>query len=722
MIFYAHSENNDKVKHKLVDHLIETARLAESFTSNVTYKSIFYLAGLLHDIGKYQPAFQRYLDSLGKHAKVRHASWGAGYARNQHYLEASIAIDGHHKGIPNKSDWKNDTNCIYNREEEGFDDVVNSFITEAGQYFKEYKPFSLNNHDLLKEVFIRYMFSALTDSDWLSTEAHFDHEKHSLRSSVSLPIDIMIKQLDEELSRKSKEGYLNKLRNEAGSLVLRGADSPCGFYSLSLPTGMGKTLTSIVWALHHVKKNDLKRIIIVLPYTSIIEQTAKVLKSIFGDTWVLEHHSNYNEGDVEKEESSDSFTKIQQRKKLACENWDYPLIVTTTVQFFESLFSNRPSRCRKVHNIAESVVIFDEVQLLRKEIILPTLKMLEDVKVIMNTSFLFCTATQPAFEKRQGFDGINTITPLIYDPTRFFKQTKRVKYHLLTDLNPISDTELLSFVKQEDTSELVIFNTKKDTLQFFKSVKDIDRWGKKYHLSTAMCPSHRKDVIQNIREDLKAKKKILVVSTQLIEAGVDFDFPVVFRAIAPLESVIQSAGRCNREGTLGVQGGRVFLFKLEGDSMPDKTYSACAQEAEELIKQNIGRLHDHNVFKEYYAKIMQLYVDADKKKINEMRDNFKFKDINDSYKIIENITEGLYIYNYNDESKRLFESVENKEFLSMEDYRKMQAFTVAVYSNFIFKNIDMCKKMKQGFKVWFGNYNIETGISISAMDADKLIV
>jgi CRISPR-associated endonuclease/helicase Cas3 len=546
VIYYAHSENNNKVKHQLADHLKETARLAESFTSDETYKSIFYMTGLLHDIGKYQPEFQRYLFSLGKHAKVPHASWGAGYARILRYLEVSMAIDGHHKGIPDRADWDGDTEVFKQGDVEGFDNVINSFKADAGQFIKNYCSFPFNIADESKrEVFIRYLFSALTDSDWLSTEEHFDLEKYNLRSAVSLSIDIMINKLEDEFLGKSKVGDINRLRNEARNHVLQGAGSPCGFYSLSLPTGMGKTLISIAWALNHAKYNDLKRIIIVLPYTSIIDQTAQNLKSIFGSDCILEHHSSYNEDDFEKEEISESCSIIQQRKKLACENWDYPIIITTTVQFFESLFSNKPRRCRKIHNIAESVVIFDEVQLLRKEIILPTLKMLEDVKVIMKTSFLFCTATQPAFEKRTGFDGIDTITPLIDDPARFYKKTKRVKYNLLNDLNPISESELLSLVRQETASELVIFNTKKDTLKFYKAVQGIDSWGKKYHLSTAMCPNHRKDVIQNIRNDLKEKKRILVVSTQLIEAGVDFDFPVVFRAIAPLESIIQSAGRCN---------------------------------------------------------------------------------------------------------------------------------------------------------------------------------
>ncbi|HHT9147018.1 MAG TPA: CRISPR-associated helicase/endonuclease Cas3, partial [Candidatus Wunengus sp. YC61] len=407
---------------------------------------------------------------------------------------------------------------------------------------------------------------------------------------------------------------------------------------------------------------------------------------------------------------------------LSCENWDYPIIVTTTVQFFESLFSNRPSQCRKVHNIAESVVIFDEVQTTPKEVILPTLRMLEDVQTVMKTSFLFCTATQPAFEKRLGFDGIENIRPLIDDPSELYEKTKRVDYRLLNDLKPIDYSGLLVAVIQTGDATLVIFNTKKAVLEFYNCTSKLGDWEKKYHLSTSMCPSHRKGVIKNIRYDLEAKKKILVVSTQLIEAGVDFDFPVVFRAMAPLEAVIQSAGRCNREGNLGELGGKVFLFKLQDGGMPDKTYAACAGHAEELIKRDISKLHGHKIFNEYYAQVIRLYVDPDKYNINEARRQFNFEAVNDSFRIIQNVTEGLFIYNYSDDSRQLLHSLEYKEFLSRDDFRKMQQFTVQVYKHFIFKNGAMCKIMPQGFMVWYGNYDTETGISVAPIEADKLVV
>jgi len=724
MKYYAHSANSRNERHDLSKHLHRTAKIAESFACQEIYKPIFYLSGLLHDLGKYQPAFQSYLENGGSRGSVPHASWGAGYARLCRQIEASIVIDGHHKGLPDNSAWKSTTEAFKRLEITGFENVVKTFMSDV----------KTNEEEIIKqnpvtfieksqrELFVRYLFSALTDSDWLSTEEHFEQDIFKLRHGATLSADEMISKLEEEFSTKSKEGEINRLRNDARNQAMQKADMLSGFYSLALPTGMGKTLTAMAWALQHAKKNELKRVIIVLPYINIIDQTAQILKDIFGEEWVLEHHSSYNEGEKDARDDTESYFSIQKRKELACENWDYPIIVTTTVQFFESLFSNRSSKCRKIHNIATSVVIFDEVQMLPKEIILPTLQMLQDVQTVMKTSFLFCTATQPAFEKRSGFDGITEIRSLIDDPAELYEKTKRVEYSLLNELCPVDCSGLLAAVIQAGGSVLVIFNTKKAAVEFYDCTRCLENWESKYHLSTAMCPFHRKDIINKIRNDLVAKKKILVASTQLIEAGVDFDFPVVFRAMAPLESIIQSAGRCNRENNLGKFGGKVFLFKIFDGAMPDKTYAACTGHAEGLINKDITQLHEHNIFNEYYAQVIRLYIDPDKYNISKARDQFNFQTVNDSYRIIRNATEGLYVYNYSDDSRRLLHTIEYKEFLSRNDYREMQMYTVQVYNNFIIHNAGMCKLLPQKFMVWYGNYDQDTGISVAPIEADMMVV
>ncbi len=724
MDYFAHSENSKKNKHLLGEHLHETARLAESFACRDEYRPLLRLSGLLHDLGKYQPEFQNYLENGGRRGSVPHASWGAGYAGKVKHNEASIAIDGHHKGLPDKAAWRSDVNPYLNDDVAGFDAVVKAFLADNGldEDSLVTPQLKFDTNGFKRELFIRYLFSALTDSDWLSTEEHFEPVKSALRPDRTLQIDLMLDKLEKEFAAKSKAGEINELRNQARSQALDKALLAVGCYSLALPTGMGKTLTSLAWALLHAKQNHLKRIIIVLPYISIIDQTAREMKRIFGEELILEHHSSYNEGQKAATDNNEDYSSEQKRKQLACENWDFPVIITTTVQFFESLFSNKPSKCRKIHNIAESVVIFDEVQTIPKEIVLPTLGMLNDVQAVMRTSFLFCTATQPAYEKRPGFDGINTITPLIEDPGILYDKTKRVNYHLLDDLAPTSFSRLTDAVEEHDQSALVIFNIKKDALDFFKLMESDEGWDAKYHLSTAMCPNHRKKTIEQIRADLKAKNKILVVSTQLIEAGVDFDFPLVFRALAPLEAIIQSAGRCNREGKMD-DFGNVFLFVLQDARYPNKTYQACAGYAAELLQNDIEQLNSHNVFEKYYSSVFALYIDQTKQQgINNARKEFNFETVNDSYRYLDDHSEGLFIYNYNDESRQMLHSLQYKEFLSRDDYRAMQPFTVQAYENFIFQNREDVKTSPHGFKIWYGNYDPATGISVALMEVDKYVV
>lgn len=727
MEYFGHSENDNKEKHRLSKHLLETGTLAEKWACKEEYKSAFKIAGLLHDLGKYQPAFQRYLENGGRRGSVPHAAWGAGYARKLKLEELAFAIDGHHKGLPNRDACKSDTNPFIHDDVAGFEDVIKAFLTdndldEASLATSQLK---LDAEGFKRETFIRYLFSTLTDSDWLSTEEHFEPGRAELRFNRELPIDFMIDMLEKEFAAKPKSGEINELRNKVRMQAVDKAALATGCFSLALPTGMGKTLTSLAWALRHAKQNNLKRIIIVLPYISIIDQTARELKRIFGEEWILEHHSSYNEGSNSTTDRNEDYSTELKRKQLACENWDFPVIVTTTVQFFESLFSNRPSKCRKIHNIAESVVIFDEVQTIPKEIVIPTLGMLNDIQAVMRTSFLFCTATQPAYEKRPGFDGITAITPLIESPGILYDKTKRVTYHLLDELAPISFARLKDAVTEYDEAALVIFNTKKDALEFFSLMKSGDTWDAQYHLSTAMCPDHRKKTIKDIKSDLNAKKKILVVSTQLIEAGVDIDFPLVFRALSPLEAIIQSAGRCNREGLLNQYGrlGNVYLFLLQDAGYPNKTYQACAGYAAELIQSDIEQLNSHNIFEKYYASVFALYINQERQQgIINARKDFNFETVNDCYRYLDDHSEGLFIYNYNEESRHVLHSLQYKEYLSRDDYRAMQPFTVQAYENFLYRNREDVKISPHGFKIWYGNYDTHTGISVAPLEVDKYVV
>lgn len=708
-MYIAHTENRVKIVHGLAEHLYAVADIMSKFVCNSDYSWLFAITGLLHDLGKYQSEFQDYLKNGGRRGSVPHAVLGAVYAYMKlRQTEAAFAIDGHHKGLPDLGDLSQDIKLAMlekNKLDEIFEifeqDVTfnNTLIPEKPIFKDSYK----------RELLTRYLFSSLTDADWLDTEAHFSHENKIERISVSLDHDKLIKAIDRLIASKRSVGKINEMRTRARQYAISKAEMPQGFYSLTLPTGMGKTLTSVTWALHHAKRHKLERLIIVLPFTSIIDQTAKELKLIFGDGLVLEHHTNYNENlDVfqEKEEASvDAY-----RHRLATENWDYPIIITTTVQFFESLFSNMPSKCRKIHNIARSVVVFDEVQTLPKELVIPTLTMLKNVQEVMNVSLLFCTATQPAFAKRHSFDGIENIEPLVENSAQLFEATRRVDYRALNGFNEVTNELILDSIIQDGNSALCIFNTKQKAKNFYECIIKAENF-LHFHLSTNMCPAHRKEVIEKIRLKLAEREKILLSSTQLIEAGVDFDFPAVYREISPLESIIQSAGRCNREGKMD-KPGQVYIFKHEDSKTPDRQYASLAEYALDTYKTDLEKLHKHDFFTEYYADSHSLFFEPDKKGINQDREKFRFRTVAGTYHLIDSDTEAVFIYKFDDKSEALYLQLKDKEQLSRADYRLMQPYNVQLYKNAMIANHNQIGREKNGMVVWFGGYSKEYGIQI----------
>ncbi len=720
MVYYAHSIVNkpEEEWHLLSSHLQDTAEIAASFAHSDEYVVIFKVAGLLHDLGKYQQAFQAYLKEGGRRGSVPHAVWGAAYALMLKNQETAIAIDGHHKGLPDLSEVQADLQPFRSGDVLEFKKVIESFQNDTNTQEHQLQinvPSFVDKFE--REMFVRYLFSALTDADWLNTEQACNPELSSKRDNLTLQYDELIEKLDMYVMSKPKKGELNKLRNKAREYAVNKASMPVGIFSLNLPTGMGKTLASVSWALSHAKINSLKRIIIVLPFINIIDQTANILKEIFGEKIVLEHHSGIGENlSLTEDEHSPEYSK-----RLACENWDYPIIVTTSVQFFESIFSNKPSKCRKIHNIADSVVIFDEVQSLPKDVIIPTLTILKNMHSVMNISLLFCTATLPAFEKRENFNGLENITPLVDNPDELFRKTRRVTYLAVNSYEPVDFADIKRIAEAQCCSVLIVFNTKKKALEFYKLAFDSSLWIKSYHLSTGMCPVHRKQVIRDIRNDLHEKIPILVSSTQLIEAGVDFDFPCVFREIAPLESIIQSAGRCNREGLLDGYG-MVFLFRLSDPGMPDKQYRTASGFALDLIEENPNSLYDHSFYHEYYKKLVGLFIDGDARKINDLRNGFNFKKVSEAYRIIDKATKGLLIYNYSDESKRLVDEIIQKQYLSRDDFRRMQGFAVQVYDYFIYSNKDLIFETKHGVLIWYGGYDEHFGISNDVLHSDDFVV
>ena len=412
---------------------------------------------------------------------------------------------------------------------------------------------------------IRILYSCLVDADYLDTEGFMNEENAELRKDKQSLCNLLPK-LEahlQNISASASDTPVNKIRAQVQKQCIVCADDSPGFFSLTVPTGGGKTLSSLVWAMKHAIKYNKRRIIIAIPYTSIIVQTAEILREIFGVENILEHHSNV---DLDFKDDEHIKSQNRQRLKLATENWDYPIIVTTNVRLFESMYSNKPSACRKLHNISNSVIILDEVQTLPTQYLQPIVDGLKSYQRLFGASILFTTASQPILTGKHfgtnnsiKFDGIDNIKEIV--PQSFLLHEKLSRVNLSIDEKSSNYDEIAERISKHDRV-LCIVNTRKVAQELFSR---LPKEGLTFHLSRMMCPIHVKETIQKIKDALKnnSDKVIRVVATQLIEAGVDIDFPIVYRQEAGLDSILQAAGRCNREGKLNSKGS-AYVFSIEG--------------------------------------------------------------------------------------------------------------------------------------------------------------
>lgn len=553
------SETTQRVQ-PLDEHNHNVGILAEYFAASFGCGSLARVMGLLHDKGKEQAEWQNYLQGITGYNKdfsylkkgPNHSYVGASIAQKQYPCYAPLIaqpIAGHHRGLYDYCEYLKETNR-----------TIPTDVTLPEVMSCNFKPIqNLKKYDL--HHIIRMLFSCLVDADSLDTEAFMDPDKSNLRGS-HISMEELLRMLEQHLltiRENSVESEVNRVRNYVQEQCVKVSESEVGFYSLTVPTGGGKTLASVLWALHHAVRNHLQRIIIAIPYTSIIVQTAAALKSIFGEENVLEHHSNFSPESIEDGE-------LKTRLQLATENWDYPIIVTTNVQFFESLFSNKRSDCRKLHNIAKSVVIFDEVQTLPMVFYQPIIHTIDTLNRLFGTSFLLTTASQPILSGRiegggsmVGFDALGHVQEIIPSDANLHDKLRRVRLNFID--GALSYDEIANKVAQHHRV-LCIVNTRKDAKEIFER---LPKEGKCLHLSRMMCPTHVAMTIRQIKETLKDDSTVplRVVATQLVEAGVDIDFPVVFRQEAGLDSILQAAGRCNREGKHGICTTYVFSTAKE---------------------------------------------------------------------------------------------------------------------------------------------------------------
>ncbi len=547
--------------HSLEDHLRGVAALAESFAAAFDSGDWAKLAGLWHDLGKYRPAFQRYIRGASGYdahietapGRVDHSTAGAMYAiQRMNGLGRILAylIAGHHAGLPDWQSAEAPASSLARRLQQP--DLLAETLAQSIPASILDAPAPISNpgqRDLA--LWIRLLFSCLVDADFLDTEQFMAPDKTALRSQYpSLAVfEPRFEAHMAALTAEADDTPVNRMRAAVLDRCRSAAEQTPGLFSLTVPTGGGKTLASLAFALRHARRHGKRRILYVIPYTSIIEQTADVFRGVFGENAVLEHHSNF---DAEQETP---------RSRLACENWDAPLIVTTNVQFFESLFAARPSRTRKLHNILDSVVILDEAQLLPPDFLTPILGAIRELSHHYGASFVLCTATQPALASQRGFDwrfnGLDDVREIMGDTAavrELHRQLRRVEVTLPADLHAPTSWEALAAELADHPCALCIVD-RRDDARLLHGLLPAGA----VHLSGLMCGQHRAEVIERIKQRLDAREPVRVVSTQLVEAGVDLDFPVVYRAMAGLDSIAQAAGRCNREGRLD-ELGRMVVF------------------------------------------------------------------------------------------------------------------------------------------------------------------
>ena len=715
-MLYAHTPNSSGQWHELQAHLQATAAMARAFAVRFDAGELAYYAGLWHDMGKFHPQFQAYLQACAQGNRAQphpHARYGAAYAE-RHCPLLAFPIMGHHAGMPDKSNLKARLQQVADLPQ-AEQPALQAMPALAPPQVS--LPHWLQQNDALQaELLTRMLFSCLVDADFLDTEAHFNPQRaaqrpqgYDLRTLWDL-----FERNQNALLASAPPTPVNAVRRAVYKDALQAAQGKPGLYALTAPTGAGKTRALLAFALKHALANGLERVIVALPYTSIIDQTAEVYRQILGDDVVLEHHSALEVDDL-------SETALE-RHRLLSENWDAPLIVTTFVQLFESLFSNLPSRCRKVHRLARSVIVLDEAQTIPVELLKPTVYALQQLIDDYGATVLLSTATQPALGQIQF---AKSPVQVVVDPAQHFQMLRRVDYRV--DLTPRNYDWLADEIAARE-QVMVVLNTRKDALATIDALRQRHPhvMPSVFHLSTLLCPAHRREVLAEVKRRLEHGEPCRLVATQVVEAGVDLDFPVVMRAVGPLDRIVQAAGRCNREGRL--TRGEVIVFELAQGSTPRGAYRTGTDEARITLQQPNADLHDPNTYTDYFAR---LYGDVslDREGIQQAREGFQFETVAQKYRLIRDDTYPVIVVNYDPNAVNALlqqgRAIVQAGGIPPQRWRQhLHAYTVSLYRH------EMNALRQQGLiqddpvlgiALYVGAYDPLTGVSAQADPADLVV-
>ena len=675
--YIAHIREGDGAEQTVKEHLEETATRARAFGDNFNNGDAAYLCGLFHDIGKFSQAFQKRIRGE-TNRRIDHSTAGAKELNNRYANMGRMlayCVAGHHAGLPDGGSFAStsDESALLGRLKREIEPYAHfsKYITLPDAKKLAVSIVTLDKMGFSVSFYCRMLFSCLVDADFIDTECFMSGKA---RATAYDTMEALNQRIDSKIAAfTNQKRDIDVRRTQILKSCIGKAKRSRGLYTLTVPTGGGKTITSIAFAIKHALHHGMDRVIYVIPYNSIIEQNAAEFKKILGEQNVLEHHSG-----IYYDESDESVLG----KRLATENWDMPVVVTTTVQFFESLFANRTSKCRKLHSIANSVIIFDEAQLLPINYLKPCVRAISELVYNYKSTCVLCSATQPALEKQFPPEIKSTeLCDNIMDHNGFFKRT------CLQHIGELSDAELAMRLNGEK-QVLCIVSTRKQAQNIFYLLNGDEV----FHLSTFMYPVHRRKVLADIKDRLKSGKTCRVVSTSLIEAGVDVDFPVVYRAEAGLDSLIQATGRCNREGKNPISP--AYVFKPEQayrKSLPDMLRRPIAVTSS--VMSRFEDLESSEAIQAYFEELYSVEGEAlDKQKIVKRFEegidgmNFPFAQVAGEFRLIDNATRAIIIPG-TEEARALVERLRADD-RTRGLLRSVQQYTVNVYE----KNYDALRR------------------------------
>ncbi len=634
---YAHSSNGRR-RHGLVEHLEGTARLAEEFGRWFGQPQACRAAGLWHDVGKVSAEFQRYLAACETpvhppHGPDHKAAGAVVVAGRRDTAPVAPLILGHHGGIPDFGEAQPLLAAARLRR-----DVVEAQAW-ATSVFSPIAPLpALPGSTPERDILLRLIFSSLVDADFLDTEEHFDAARAAVRTTGHASSSLNELQRVEEsahavfLAAHRSSSRIDAIRADIRDRALEAALLPPGLFRLTVPTGGGKTRTGLAFALRHAVAHGLRRVVVAIPFLTITDQTASVYRGIVGARAVLEHHSAVDQRRAEAGPQARLYAR------LAAENWDGPVIVTTTVQLFESLFSNRPSALRKGHRLARSVIILDEAQALPLRVLGVTMDALAALARCAGATIVFSTATQPALE-HVGASLPGELREIVPTFEEHFTALRRVSFSVPAREKEAWSWDQVATAARGAAQSLVIVNRRRHAVTLPGLIGPDT-----HHLSTLLCGAHRRDVLRTVRRALAEGEPCRLVATQVVEAGVDIDFPLVLRALAPLDSIIQAAGRCNREGRR--ETGRCIVFRID-ERDTDGDYRTGADIVSGMLAQGDLDFNDPATcaayFRQLYGQGSLLRSRVDPRGLRKLVAECRFRTLAETYHLIEDITRPVVV-------------------------------------------------------------------------------